>query len=77
MNEDQVLVGDLIPVRAPKNTIRAGVIKKTDETEKMDIHGLPAAVTWEKGGLVRVYVYDAEKDRYVGPYALSSSDVIP
>lgn len=67
----------IIPKNAPRRTLRAGVVVRNEETEKIGIYGLPAAVVWEQGDLVRVYVYVADKDQYQGPYALKAQEVIP
>lgn len=55
--------------------IRLGVVKATDETEKMEIAGMSCGVTREENGEARIYVFSENKGA-IGPYVIASDDVI-
>lgn len=37
----------IIPRNAPRNTLRAGVVVRNEETEKVGIYGLPATDSYQ------------------------------
>lgn len=53
--------------------LRLGVVKATDETEKMEIAGMRCGVTREEGGNVRIYVFTDNGTE--GPYMIASNEV--
>lgn len=54
--------------------IRLGVVKATDETEKMEIAGMSCGVTAETEREARTFVF--KDNKFVGPYYLHPSEVL-
>lgn len=69
----ETLTTDYVPLRPAAGFVRIGVVTKTDETEKMEIAGLPAGVHSERNGTARIYVFIGSKQK--GPYTLPSEVV--
>lgn len=73
--QDAGVIGDpqfIKPVQG--RYLRIGVVKATDETEKMEIAGMRCGVTREENGTARIYVFDDSKGA-VGPYRIASDEV--
>ncbi len=59
----------------PAGYMRFGVVARTDETEKMEIAGLPCGVTKESETEARVYVFIEGKSAK-GPYMLKPCEIL-